>query len=106
MLSDKTRLKNKKEILHFITLLINGSQPGNFGKKITEFEQQNNFGVEFSDDVVQNLFEKDTNYLKIYNQEVQKFYQSIQNKNIDSVSVKDGLKLMSLRQSKYFKGNI
>jgi len=88
----------------FIHEFSHSQQMQNFGKEITEFEQKNNFGTEFSDDVVQNIFEKDTNYLNIYSQEVQKFYQSIQNKNIDSVLVKEGLKLMSLRQSEYFKG--
>ena len=88
----------------FIHEFSHSQQMQNFGKKITEFEQQNNFGVEFSDDVVQNIFEKDSNYLKIYNQEVQTLYQSIQNKNLDTVLVKDGLKLISLRQHEYFKG--
>ena len=88
----------------FIHEFSHSQQMQNFGKKITEFEQLNNFGVEFSDDVVQNIFEKDTNYGKVYSQEVQKFYQSIQNKNVDTALVKDGLKLMSLRQGEYFKG--
>ena len=39
----------------------------NFGKKITDYEQHNNSGVEFNDDIVQNIFDKDCNYLKLYN---------------------------------------
>ncbi|MEO7046682.1 MAG: hypothetical protein ABI091_15360 [Ferruginibacter sp.] len=88
----------------FIHEFSHSQQMQNFGEKISQFGQQNNFGVEVTDDIVQNIFAKNLSYLKIYHQEVQKLYQSVKNKTIDNSLVKDGLQLMKQRQHEYFKG--
>jgi len=88
----------------FIHEFSHAQQMQNFGKRMTLFEKQNNFDIEFSDDIVQNIFSDDSNYLKLYNEEVQSFYQSLQSLTIDTVLVKDALRLMTQRQAKYFKG--
>jgi hypothetical protein len=88
----------------FIHEFSHSQQMQNFGKRMTYFEQQNNFGVEFSDDVVQNVFGKDSTYLSLYKQEIETFYQSIQNQPLDTSSVKEGLRLLNQRQSEFFKG--
>ena len=87
----------------FIHEFSHSQQMQNFGKRITLFEKQNNFAVEFSDDIVQDIFLKDSSYLSLYNKEVQIFFQSIQEKTVDTLMVKDGLRIMTKRQSSYFK---
>ena len=71
---------------------------------MTQFEKENNFDVAFSDDIVQNLFSKDSSYTAVYNAEVKSFYQSIRNQVLDTVLVKDALSLMTERQTNYFNG--
>ena len=88
----------------FIHEFSHSQQMQNFGKKITEYEQQNNFGVEFSDDVIQNIFDKDTSYITLYNKEVEYFYVSTKGKTLDRKSLSKGLKIMRQRQQDYFKG--
>jgi hypothetical protein len=88
----------------FIHEFSHSQQMQNFGKKITELEETNNFGVEFSDDIVQNLFEKDSIYLKSYKNEIDLLYGSIQNNILDKKSLKEGLSLIKQRQEKYFIG--
>lgn len=87
----------------FIHEFSHSQQMQNFGIKMTQFEKQHNYGVEFSDDIVQNLFQEDSSYLSIYNQEVSYFYQSTQNQSLDKASVKNGFNLMAQRQGRYFK---
>ena len=88
----------------FIHEFSHSQQMQNFGKKITELEKENNFGIEFNDDIVQNIFEKDTIYLKNYNKEIDFFYGSIKNDLLDKKYVNEGLALMKQRQENYFKG--
>jgi hypothetical protein len=87
----------------FIHEFSHSQQMQNFGKKIAEFEQQNTFGVEFSDDIVQDLFQKDTNYTKLYHEEVAKLYSSLTHHSPDPALVKEGLTLMSKRYDLFFK---
>ena len=87
----------------FIHEFSHSQQMQNFGK-ITAYEQQNNFGIEFSDDIVQNIFDKDTNYLNYYKKEIALFYDAIKNNVLDKKSVNDGLALMKKRQKEYFIG--
>ncbi len=61
----------------FIHEFSHSQQMQNFGKKITAFENQYSFNVEFNDDVVQNIFGKDSIYVNFYNKEVEHFYNSI-----------------------------
>lgn len=88
----------------FIHEFSHSQQMQNFGKKMTAMEHQNNFGVEFSDDIVQNIFSKDTTYLDIYKKENELFYGSIKNNALEKKSVKEAFALMKQRQQEYFKG--
>ena len=88
----------------FIHEFSHSQQMQNFGKKITEYEQQNNFGVEFNDDIVQNIFDKDSSYLKLYNNESELFYSSIKNNQLDRKILNEGLTIVRQRQKEYFNG--
>ena len=88
----------------FIHEFSHSQQMQNFGKKITAFEKQNNYGVEFSDDIVQDIFAKDTTYLKYYKKEIEFFYRSTKNNALEKSAVNEGLSLMKQRQNEYFKG--
>lgn len=88
----------------FIHEFSHSQQMQNFGKKMTAFEKQNNYGIEFSDDIVQNIFAKDTTYLKYYKKEIELFYGSIKNNTFEKSAVNEGLSLMKQRQKEYFKG--
>lgn len=87
----------------FIHEFSHSQQMQNFGKEMTRLEKQYNYGVEFSDDIVQNIFSKDSTYKELYRKEVQAFYGSVNGKAIDTRLVKDGLGVMAHRQSQYFK---
>lgn len=88
----------------FIHEFSHSQQMQNFGKKMTVFEKQNNYGVEFSDDIVQNIFAKDTAYLKYYKKELEYFYSSIKYNGLEKNALIEGLTLMKQRQNEYFKG--
>jgi len=88
----------------FIHEFSHSQQMQNFGKKMTEYEQLNNFGVEFSDDIVQNIFGRDTAYLKYYKKEIELLYSSVKNDTIEKSVLFEGLAIMKQRQNEYFKG--
>ena len=88
----------------FIHEFSHSQQMQNFGKKLTAFEKENNYDIEFSDDIVQNIFAKDTTYLKFYKKEVEFFYGLLKNNALEKDSVKESLSLMKQRQNMYFKG--
>ncbi|WP_157262921.1 hypothetical protein [Pedobacter steynii] len=87
----------------FIHEFSHSQQMQNFGRKITEFEKKNSFPKEFNDDIVQNIFQKDTVYLKMYQNEVEKIYQSVQNGTLDKILANEGLGLINQRQNSYFE---
>ncbi|NOT93894.1 hypothetical protein [Ferruginibacter sp.] len=88
----------------FIHEFSHSQQMQNFGKKMTAFEKQTNYGVEFNDDIVQNIFAKDTAYLNYYKKETELFYAAIKNNTVERSVVNEGLLLMKQRQKEYFKG--
>ena len=88
----------------FVHEFSHSQQMQNFGKKITAFEKQNNYEIEFSDDIVQNIFAKDTSYLKHYKREIELLYGSIKNNILDKDLVEKGLLLLKQRQTEYFEG--
>jgi len=90
----------------FIHEFSHSQQMQNFGKKITEYETQNNFNVPFSDDIVQTIFEKDSNYLKHYNKEVELFYSLVKNNQVNKKILNESLTIMKQRQEEYFKGDL
>ena len=87
----------------FIHEFSHSQQMQNFGKKITSFERETNFGVEFTDDIVQTIFSKDSIYSKLYYKEIDLFYKSIENKRLKRQLVDKGLSVMKKRQKTYFK---
>lgn len=86
----------------FIHEFSHSQQMQNFGKKITEYEQANTFGDSFNDDIVQNIFENDSAYLKLFKREVDLFYNSTWKNKLDTSSVKQGFRYMNERQMQYF----
>ena len=86
----------------FIHEFSHSQQMQNFGKKITSFEQETNFGVEFTDDIVQTIFSKDTIYTKLYCKEIDLFYKSIENNTLKRQLVKKGLIVMKQRHKVFF----
>ena len=86
----------------FIHEFSHSQQMQNFGKKITSFERETNFGFEFTDDIVQTIFSKDTIYSKLYYKEIDLFYKSIENNRLKRQLVKKGLSVMKKRQKTYF----
>lgn len=88
----------------FIHEFSHSQQMQNFGKKMTAFEKQSNYGIEFSDDIIQHIFAKDTAYLKYYKKEIEFFYGSIKSNKLDKTALKEALLLMKQRQNEYFKG--
>lgn len=88
----------------FIHEFSHSQQMQNFGKKMTAFEKETNYGIEFSDDIVQHIFSKDTAYLKYYNKEIDIWYSSIKSKSFTKRTVQEGLSFMKQRQDQYFKG--
>ena len=87
----------------FIHEFSHSQQMQNFGKKITSFEQENNFGVEFTDDIIQTLFGKDSTYSKLYDTEIHLLYRSIANNKLNRQLLDKGLSVMQKRQKTYFK---
>lgn len=77
----------------------------NFGKKITEFETANQFGIEFSDDIVQHLFQKDTSYTEIYKKENTYFSEALAEPNISLKKdlLRNGIVAFKERQQRFFK---
>ncbi|KXH81505.1 hypothetical protein [Chryseobacterium kwangjuense] len=76
----------------------------NFGIKITQYEKEHDFGVNTNDDMLQNIFSENKDYVDLFNAEVNSLYHSISSKGIDKKELLKGLKLMDERQKKYLKG--
>ncbi len=62
-------------------------QMRNFGKQLTFYEQNNSFEVDFSDDIIQYIFEKDSIYQARFRDETRLFYLASQAK--DKASFKE-----------------
>lgn len=87
----------------FIHEFSHSQQMQNFGKQITLYEMNNSFEVDFNDDIVQNIFQNNTSYVKSYNQEVNLFYSAINNDALDKPFLNKVFELMKRRQKEYFK---
>lgn len=96
-----------------LTLLVTGvflhefahsQQMQNFGKKMTEYDNNHKFKFEFSDDIVQDYFETDSLYEKAFRSEVQIFYEAAAAANPQRVVelYKQGLNRCRSRQATYF----
>lgn len=86
----------------FLHEFSHSQQMQSFGKQIGSDEKENDFGVEFSDDIVQNIFSKNTDYVTLYKKEAELFYTASQNKTLDKKALQDAFETMQLRQSQFF----
>ncbi len=88
----------------FIHEFSHSQQMQNFGMQMTEYEKLNDFGTDFNDDIIQNLFGKEFTYTQLYNQEVSSFYQAIAETSKKSKvnKIKEGLDLLQQRHNKFF----
>lgn len=77
-----------------------------FGKRMTEFELANDFGIPFSDDIVQNLFQKDSVCVTLFKQYLNFFEMAIAEKNSITKEelIKKGIELLRKRHQQYFTG--
>lgn len=80
-------------------------QINGFGKQVDSFEQNHKFtDVELNDDIVQNYFQKDSVYEKLFRQEAARFYESAAAKDKDAAktALREALNMLKSRQSNYF----
>ncbi|MBS1928200.1 MAG: hypothetical protein JST95_06380 [Bacteroidetes bacterium] len=84
----------------FLHEFSHSQQMQGFGEKITQFEKE--YDIALSDDIVQDIFEKDTTYVKLYKKEVNYFYASVQGKSLNKEILRKGLAVMEKRQQRYF----
>lgn len=87
----------------FIHEFSHSQQMQNFGRQIALYEKEKNFGKDFNDNLVQNIFQKDTSYVKHYNQEVDLLYSLTRSNLHDIASLEKAIILMKQRQNVYFK---
>jgi len=82
-------------------------QMQNYGKKMTAYEQTNTFKVEFSDDIVQEYFEKDSVYELKFRKEVSLFYNAAASTKANFRGLTNlGLEMHKKRQLDYFTGDL
>lgn len=89
----------------FLHEFSHSQQVQNFGKKISAFERTTNFGIDFTDDIIQDLFSKDPVYSRLFKMEVNDLYKAVQEENISERNkmILHSLIVMDLRQEKNFK---
>jgi hypothetical protein len=82
-------------------------QMQNFGKKMTAYEQDKMFAnVNFSDDIIQDYFGKDSVYTAMFREETELFFAASEFKRKSKVlsMAKVALLALNYRQQKYFTG--
>ena len=75
------------------------------GSQIDSIERHYQFeDIKLSDDIVQEHFEKDSAYVKIFNSEVNKFYEAVfaDNDEDSKLLAMEAIALLKSRQTKYF----
>ena len=90
----------------FLHEFAHSQQMRNFGKRITEYEKANRFETDFSDDIVQNLFDKNPAYTEIYLKETDTFYDAFaaKNKTTKTELIERGINLLRKRHTDFFAG--
>jgi hypothetical protein len=88
----------------FLHEFSHSQQMQNFGKQISEFEKNNHFETDFSDDIIQDLFGKDLAYIDLYTNELDAFYDASNetNKIARDTLVKNGINLLRKRHNAFF----
>ncbi len=87
----------------FIHEFSHSQQMQNFGKTVSAYEHQYEFGTDFSDDIVQHVFGKDSSYLELYKTENNHFYHAVKNGMLNNNELRQGWTIMKQRQRVYFK---
>lgn len=87
----------------FLHEFSHSQQMQNFGKRITELDNKHNFGIMFSDDIVQNLFDKDSVYVNAYKKELDIFYKALSqiNNKQKRTLIKAGINKMKARHNQF-----
>jgi hypothetical protein len=83
-------------------------QMQNFGVKMTEYEQDKMFAnINFTDDIIQDYFGKDTVYTAMFREETELFFAAAEFKGKAKVRsmAKVALLALNYRQQKYFTGD-
>jgi hypothetical protein len=90
----------------FLHEFSHSQQMQNFGRKITALEKENFFGIEFSDDIVQHLFSKDSLYTSMFERELNSFYRAVTEKDstVKNSLVRLGIDALRSRHNKFFTG--
>ncbi|MEP7377368.1 MAG: hypothetical protein ABI675_28455 [Chitinophagaceae bacterium] len=92
----------------FLHEFSHSQQMQNFGKKISEYENRAKYKVDFSDDIVQDYFEKDSVYNAKFRNEVAVFYDAAvaNDKSMQIDLIIKGIKMLKLRQDEYFTDSL
>lgn len=88
----------------FLHEFSHSQQMQNFGKKISAYEERYTFDTDFSDDIIQHYFEKDSVYTSLFRKEVALFYEATAAKDQRKFQsmLKKALDMYAARQQKYF----
>jgi len=87
----------------FLHEFSHAQQMQNFGKRMSQYETDNKFSVSFSDDIIQDYYEKDSVYEKKFRQEVSLFYEAATAGNADFKDLTlQALQMHNARQANYF----
>lgn len=88
----------------FLHEFSHSQQMQNFGRRITELENANDFGIEFSDDIVQHLFDKDSLYTAMFTNENNIFYEAVHEKDsaVKKSLISAGMDAFQTRHNKFF----
>lgn len=91
----------------FLHEFSHSQQMDNFGAKLTEYETTYTYTVEFTDDLIQHYFEKDSVYSGLYQQELNTLFQAATAVDKDEVTrlTKQALDILTKRQTAYFTGD-
>jgi hypothetical protein len=92
----------------FLHEFSHSQQMRNFGKRISELENAHSFGIPFSDDIVQHLFDKDSAYTTLYENEVNLFYNAAAEQEIRAkhTLIQTGIHSMRNRHNRYFNATL
>jgi hypothetical protein len=88
----------------FLHEFSHSQQMQSFGKKISSFENTTDFGIPFSDDIIQHLFQKDSAYVVLFKQELNCFERAVTEKSsiVKKELIKKGIELLRKRHQQYF----
>jgi hypothetical protein len=89
----------------FIHEFSHSQQMQNYGKQLSLLENSTNFSMPFDDNLIQNIFQKDNNYVKAYNQELAILNYIIKQEDLNKSLFNRLLALMKQRRNEYFKEN-